>query len=211
MKFHIKNVSGAGNDCLESMEGRFGRRMFKFYDDFSYVKGNTTGGQFTGKVLRKIISPNSLSLLASYLDETADVYIKYLDSLRGLYIVCTKNHLDEGNTYEEKIRKFQQAFDAVHMRYGLSKTTKVHVLYSHVKDFISKCGHTMAMFSDEPIETCHGRLRFMERRHNFRCRNLVGKYKSQRSKSSFDMWNMKNLNLIGKNKKMKRNIGGGYW
>ena len=26
---------------------------------------------------------------------------------------------------EEKIRKFQQAFDAVHMRYGLSETTKV--------------------------------------------------------------------------------------
>ena len=136
-------------------------------------------------------------------------YIKYLDSLIGLYIVCTKNHLDEGNTYEEKIRKFQQAFDAVHMRYGLSETTKVHVWYSHVKDFISKCGHTMAMFSDEPIETCHGRLRFMERRHNFRCRNLVGKYKSQRSKSSFDMWNIKNLNLITKKKKKKR--GGGYW
>ena len=70
--YHITNVSGAGNDCLESMEGCFGRRMFKFY-----VKGNTTGGQFTGKVLRKIISPNSLSLLHTYLGEMADLYINY--------------------------------------------------------------------------------------------------------------------------------------
>ena len=27
-------------------------------------------------------------------------------------------------------------------------------------------GHTMGMFSDEPIETCHGQLRFMERRED---------------------------------------------
>ena len=118
--------------------------------------------------------------------------------------------MDEDNTYEEKIRKFQQSFEAVHTIFNLSETPKVHVLYSHVKDYISKCGHTMAMFSDEPIETSHGRLRFMERRHNFRCRSLVRKYKSQRSKSSLDMlmWNMKNLNLIEKKKK-KRDIGGG--
>ena len=207
MKFLITNVAGAGNDCLESMEGCFGRRMFKFYDDCSYVKGNTTGGQFTGKVLRKIISPNSLSLLHTYLGDTADLYINYLHSLRELYVVCTQSHMDEDYSYEEKVRKFQQSFDAVHMRFGLSETPKVHVLYSHVKDFISKCGHTMAMFSDEPIETCHGRLRFMERRHNYRCRSLVGKYKSQRSKASFDMWNRKSLYSIDKKKwKIRR-----YW
>ena len=118
-----------------------------------------------------------------------------------------ENHLDEDNTYEEKIRKFQQSFEAVHTRFNLSETPKVHVLYSHVKDYISKCGHTMAMFLDEPIETCHGRLRFMERRHNYRCRSLVGKYKSQRSKASFDMWNRKSLYSIDKKKwKIRR-----YW
>ena len=94
-----------------------------------------------------------------------------------------------------------------HKTFLCDKCNKVHVLYTHVKDFISKCGHTMAMFSDEPIETCHGRLRFMERRHNYRCRSLVGKYKSQRSKASFDMWNRKNLYSIDKKKwKIKR-----YW
>ena len=63
------------------MEDKFGAPMFQFYRDFSYIKGNTTGGEFTGKVLRKIISPSSLSLLSTYLGETAAPYIRYLDSL----------------------------------------------------------------------------------------------------------------------------------
>ena len=72
-------------------------------------------------------------------------------------LLSSENHLDEDNTYEEKIIKFQQSFEAV---------------------------------------------------QGLRCRSLVGKYKSQRSKPSLDMWNMKNLNLIEKKKK-KRDIGGG--
>ena len=40
----------------------------------------------------------------------------------------------------------------------------------------------------------HGQLRFMEKRHNYRCvKSLLGKYKRQMSKGSFDMWNMKNI------------------
>ena len=42
---------------------------------------------------------------------------------------------------------------------------------------------------------------------NYRCRSLVGKYKSQRSKASFDMWNRKSLYSIDKKKwKIRR-----YW
>ena len=170
------------------MEEKFGAPMFQFYRDFCYFKGNTTGGDFTGKVLRKIIGPSSLSLLSTYLGETAAPYINYLASLRELYIVCTSKHLDDDYSYEEKVTEFQQCFDEVNRVFNLSETTKVHILYSHVREFLSIHGHTMAMFSDEPIETCHGRLRFMERKHNYWCsRNLVGKYKNQRSKASVNL------------------------
>ena len=44
-----------------------------------------------------------------------------------------------------------------------------------------------------------GQLRFMERRHNYRCnRSLVGKYKGKRSKASFDLWNLRSLQLMAK-------------
>ena len=88
-------------------------------------------------------------------------------AVKRIRIVTDKNQRDETTVMCEvcsQIRKFQQSFEAVHTRFNLSETPKVHVLYSHVKDYISKCGHTMAMFSDEPIETSQGRMRLMERR-----------------------------------------------
>ena len=167
IKLHITFVTGPGNDCLKSMEDRFGAPMYQFYSDFSYIKGNTMGGDFTGKVLRRIISPSSLSLLSTYLGDTAAPYINYLESLWELYIVCASKHLEDDYSYEDKVTQFQQSFDEVNRVFNLSETTKVHLLYSHVQEFLSLHGHTMGLFSDEPIETCHGQLRVMERRNNF--------------------------------------------
>ena len=178
-------------------------RLFQSYQSKCLLKrGHCNDIESSSAAVKRIrIVPDK-----NHVDETT-----FMCEVCSQILMSLENHMDEDNTYEEKIRKFQQSFEAVHTRFNLSETPMVHVFYSHVKDYISKCGHTMAMFSDEPIETSHGRLRFMERRHNFRCRSLVRKYKSQRSKSSFDMWNMKNLNLIKKKKKKKRDIGGGYW
>ena len=47
---------------------------------------------------------------------------------------------------------------------------------------------------------------------SLRCnRTLVGKYKQQRSKSSFDLWNVKNVNLREKRKKRQRKNKFRYW
>ena len=45
---------------------------------------------------------------------------------------------------------------------------------------------------DEPIESCHGKLRFFERKSNHICRkNLVGRYKGIRTRASFNTFNAK--------------------
>ena len=55
-----------------------------------------------------------------------------------------------------------------------------------------------------------GQLRFMERRHNYRCnRSLVGKYKGKRSKASFDLWNLRSLQLMAKTR--NKNGKSSYW
>ena len=118
--------------------------------------------------------------------------------------------MEDDYSYEDKVTQFQQSFDEVNRVFNLSETTKVHILYSHVPEFLSLHGHTMGMFSDEPIETCHGQLRFMERRHNYRCnRSLVGKYKGKRSKASFDLWNLRSLQLMAKTR--NKNGKSRYW
>ena len=73
---------------------------------------------------------------------------------------------------------------------------KVHLLSYHIPEFLAKHEHTLAHLSDEPCETVHGRLRFFERKHNYRCRrNPLSKYKSIRSKTSMDTWNTKYRNV----------------
>ena len=54
------------------------------------------------------------------------------------------------------------------------------------------------------------KLRFMERRHNYRCnRSLVGKYKGKRSKASFDLWNLRSFQLMAKTR--NKNGKSSYW
>ena len=76
------------------------------------------GNQFTGKILRQIISPHSLALLSIYVGRQADAYIRYLDSIRELYVVCVKNDLDEDYSYEEKMMNLQEAFEVVNRQYA---------------------------------------------------------------------------------------------
>ena len=76
------------------------------------------GNQFTGKILRQIISPHSLALLSIYVGCQADAYIRYLDSIHELHVVCVKNDLDEDYSYEEKVMNLQEAFEVVNRQYA---------------------------------------------------------------------------------------------
>ena len=168
----------------------FGDKMEKFYRQNHFKRGGSAGGDFSGKVIRQIISHKSLAKLSQLLGPEGDVYVKYLAALRELYRVCAQKQLKED--YEIEVRNFKDAFEEIHSACGLSETTKVHILSCHVDEFLASHGHTMSHLSDEPIETQHGRLRFFERKHNYVCRrNLLSKYKSIRSKASFDTFNTK--------------------
>ena len=181
----------------------FGAVMTQFYDHHNFRKGNTPGGGFVGKVLREIISPESLQMMSLYLEDRGQVYINYLSAIRELYSVCVQPELKDD--FKVKEENFKEAFEAVHQECLLSETLKVHVLSSHCSEFLSLHGHTLAHLSDEPIETCHGKLRFFERKSNYICRkNLVGIYKSRRTKASFDRWNARRWRLIRSGKNMKK-------
>ena len=141
-----------------------------------------------------MISPENLQIMSLYLNEVdnADVYIQYLASIREVYSACVQRELQE--SFEDKVDNFKKAFDAIHTLTSgsVSDTLKVHVLSCHCHEFVAAHGHTLAHLSDEPIETLHGKLRFFERKSNYRCRkNLIGRYKRIRTKAAMDTWNVK--------------------
>ena len=53
----------------------------------------------------------------NHVDETT-----FMCEVCSQIFMSLENHLDEDNTYEEKIKKFQQSVEAVHTRFNLSET-----------------------------------------------------------------------------------------
>ena len=184
-------------------KSNFGSAMTKFYEHHNFRKGNTPGGGFVGKVLREMISPEKLQILSLYLEDQGEVYIRYLSAIRELYSVCVQPELKDD--FKVKVENYKEAFEAMHQECSLSETLKVHVLSSHCSEFLSVHGHTLAHLSDEPIESCHGKLRFFERRSNHICRkNLVGRYKGLRTRASFTTFNAKKIRSIVKQKEKRK-------
>ena len=83
-----------------------------FLNDYGFHRGNMIGGQFTGKVIREIISPRKLKILSDYLGSGATIYVEYLHSLRELYsiVVDKRLHLDLAS---EKVDNFKKCFKIV--------------------------------------------------------------------------------------------------
>ena len=105
----------------------FGDVMLEFYQENHFVSGGTPGGQFTGRVLREIMSPEKLQLLSQKLGDSGDIYIQYLASMRELYSHCIQKRFNNGS-YVEKAAVFKECFERVHNHCGLSETVKVYLL-----------------------------------------------------------------------------------
>ena len=87
---------------------------------------------------------------------------------------------------------------------GACRTNKGTTVISITKP---KETESFVCLSDKPIESCHGKLRFFERKSNHICRkNLVGRYKDIRTKASFNTFNAKKLRSIVKNKVKKKRL-----
>ena len=88
----------------------------------------------------------------------------------------------------------------------------MHIFMDHCYEYMSITGHTLAYYSDEVVETTHGRFRHFEKVHNFTCRNsMTWKTKRSRNRSSFILWNLthrkfnqRNLKSKLRNRKFKR-------
>ena len=101
----------------------FGDVMTKFYEDHCLRPGGTPGGQFTGRVLREIMSPKKLQALSRKLGRRGDLYIQYIESLRELYSHCVQKEMKDG--FVQKAANFKNCFERVNSECGLPETVKV--------------------------------------------------------------------------------------
>ena len=88
--------------------------MLDFFTNNTFRKGNTPGGAFTGKELRRMLSPDSLQELALILDLEGAPWISYLKSIREVYSACVQRDLHADFSYEKAFHDFRVNFNAVH-------------------------------------------------------------------------------------------------
>ena len=129
----IKDVfwfSGATNDVLFLMERDiFFESVTRFFTANGFERGGMAGGQFHGKMLRRMLEPTMLQKFSSYIGSNGDIFINYLNSIRELYSVIVKKEFDLEDAWE-KVEQFKKCFQKVHV-YGVSETLKesIQILY----------------------------------------------------------------------------------
>ena len=179
--------------------------MTQFLESNGLKRGGMAGGAYNGKILRMLLNPQMLERLGQHLGEEAKIYIDYLHSLREFYSILVDKTLHLELAYKRE-RKYRECFQVLHEACGLSETLKQHVLMNHCVEFLQLTGQTLKYFSDEIVETSHGKLHYFEKKHNYHWKHFVGPHKSARSKGSFDLWNAKHAKFNVSTKVMERKL-----
>ena len=115
--------------------------------------------------MREIIAEESLQELGLMLGDGGDIWLDYLRAVRDLYGVLVQKNLDVDG-YKTKVETFQKTFEECHQMWGLPETLKVHILGSHIQDFLEMTGQTCWSTNDENVECVHQLLERRNLRHN---------------------------------------------
>ena len=103
---------------------------------------NSLGGRFTGKVLRAIMSPESLADLSKLLGEPGVIWVEYLESIGEAYSASVQRKLDPEFKYEEAFNRYNEAFNVLHIATEGRLTETLKVGHSHSVSFIAIQGHS---------------------------------------------------------------------
>ena len=112
-----------------------------------YHGGQTLEGNESTKVLK------NLDLLANIIPAE---YLPFLDCLYGL-----RDTIDStfGFTldpfYLDVIQRFQQAFEKLREKFGVSESTKLHIIFTHLPQFFQMTGKPLGQFSEQELENSH--------------------------------------------------------
>lgn len=73
-------------------------------------------------------------------------------ALRDAMDACFGYSLDP--SYESKLTKFKETYQAL----DISTTTKVHIMFCHVAEFIGKSQKPLGHFCEQVVEQCHSKF-----------------------------------------------------
>ena len=143
----------------------------------------------TGGVLRALMfEVDELEKLLGC--EDGDTWCNYIRSIHGVYSTMVQKNLAEDFSYEKKFEDFNDCFNAVHDGWGLPETLKVHLMNSHVLEFLAAEGCTMWSMSEECMENCHNLFKVLARKGGYENRiNHDSDHRGKQLQGSQANWN----------------------
>ena len=164
-------------------------RDFLLQLGLKYERSGQPGRMLNGPQVDKVWK--NLDLLHEMLNERGDKVIgdgsiDYLKKLRALYLMCARYFLfcsllflqhfysysskTLPRDYAQTIQEFRDSFDNMYAFGFLAETPKIHILYSHLEDYLDIQAKnnrwTLALADCQGLEACHSGLRKSDKRHN---------------------------------------------
>ena len=100
--------------------------------------------------------------------DVCQVFILFLCLVQKLYKLYYSKELPRN--YASIIQEFRYHFDNMYSLEFLTETPKIHILYSHLEDYLDiqakKDTWSLALADCQGLEACHSGLRKSDRRHN---------------------------------------------
>ena len=112
-----------------------------------YHGGQTLEGNESSKVLR------SLDLLAQVLPTSFSPFLDCLCGLRDTVDSTFGFTLDP--FYTDVINRFKVSFENLSEKFGVSESIKLHMIFTHVPQFIEMTGKPLGEFSEQELENSH--------------------------------------------------------
>ena len=140
-----------------------------------YHGGQTLEGNEASKVLK------NLNGLGEILPQNFSLFLDCLEGLRDTIESTFGFTLDPH--YKVVIDAFKKSFDKLRSEFGVSETTKLHIIFTHVSQFIEFTGKPLGEFSEQELENSHSAFE-----------NLWNRYRVK--KSSSDIYSVNYLRAV---------------
>ena len=90
------------------------------------------------------------------MEDNLHIFVDCMESLQKVRKACFGFTLD-GN-YKEYIEDFKADWTQLNHEFGISFPNKVHIITSHLADFIERQKRPLGEFTEEVVEAAHQRL-----------------------------------------------------
>ena len=143
-----------------------------FTRKLNIIKENYHGTNYEGNECSKILK--NINLLKQCLvmtEKTSDI-VNTLEHVKSFISACCGTKPKDN--WEETIDVLSEAWSDLHAKHTISITNKIHIIQSHVKDYISLTGKGLGKVCDQIVESCHSALNKRLVASGYHRKNLEG-------------------------------------